>query len=137
MITTSLALLMRRYALLDQFGGTLWAMTPSDLKRFPSALVIGNKKLLDLIQEISLHLVDVCKILMAIGMISNPDQTIIDCLFTIFNLRRFNYADNADIEQTTDMGWLIHKYHHIERITVVATRRWNKSKVIGKGQAFG
>jgi hypothetical protein len=51
-----------------------------------------------------------------------------DWSFTIFNLHRFNYADNAEIEQTTDMGRLIHKYHHIERITVVATRGWNKSK---------
>src|SRR5579872_948078 len=107
------------------------------LEFLAAALVIRNEEFFDLIEQGLAYIVQRLDVLMIVGMNGDRYQSVVLDDLSFFYLLRFDYADNADVQQTTDMGRLVHEHHHVEWIAVLGQRGRNEAEVERKCHPFG
>ncbi len=79
-------------------------MAADDSELLPSLFVIGNEKLLYLIEQRLIHLIKRGEVLVIVGVDRNPDQPVVRKCLAIFRLPGFDYSDQADVQKTDDVS---------------------------------
>jgi hypothetical protein len=120
--------------MIQQFPRFLWPRTVDRLEFLVPERIVGLEERLDLIEQARPEIVESFDMRMDVSVCGDREQAIVpDPLCSLLPLFRFDDANEPDGQHTSDRHRTVHENQHVERIAILAERRWNEAEVVRKG----
>ena len=121
----------------EKLEGLLRSTRSGHSEFLPALFVIGDEKLLQLVEQGLAHIADGFQGLVIVGMDRDPQKPVIGFGFPVLNLFRRDDPDDAYIDETTDMSGRVHQNQYVKGVAVLTQRGGNKAEVKRKHHSFG
>src|SRR6202012_3891741 len=129
-------LLLCFHAVFQEPERLLWTAGTGNLEFLAALLVVGDEKLLHLVEERLADIADGFYILVVIRVNGNADEPVVAFGLSFFSLFGCDDADDAYVDEAANMRRGVHQNHNVERVAVLAESRGQEAEVEGEHNAF-
>src|ERR1051326_4695990 len=120
---------------LDDLLRAFRAKAPQDFELFALGLIVGDEKMLDLIQQILAQLSERLHLPVITRFSGDCNETVITYRLAIFNLFGFDHADQPHRDKAADKSRFVYEHQDIQCVAVFASRLRDEDEGEGKDGA--